>query len=43
MGIDCKGFGGDTMHMARLWNSSRKGKGYSLESLSQAKEAFNEI
>eukprot|EP00210_Caulerpa_lentillifera_P004393 g4191.t1 len=38
MDIDCIGFGGDTMHMARLWNSSRKGKGYSLESLSQAKE-----
>lgn len=34
-GIRCKGFHGDTMHMARLWNSSRKGKSnYSLESLS---------
>lgn len=32
------GFGGDTMHMARLWDSSRTmtkgGKGYSLEALS---------
>lgn len=32
-GIDCQGFAGDTMHMARLWDSSRQGKGYSLESL----------
>ena len=37
--IDCKGFGGDTMHMARLWDTSRdkstgRGTGYSLESLS---------
>lgn len=31
-GIDCQGFHADTMHMARLWNSSRTmGKGYSLE------------
>lgn len=28
-GIDVKGFGGDTMHMARLWDASRK-EGYSL-------------
>jgi len=29
------GFGGDTMHMARLWDASRSGRGeYSLESLS---------
>ena len=33
MGIDACGFAGDTMHMARLWDSSRKGKGYSLEAL----------
>jgi hypothetical protein len=37
-GIDCKGFRGDTMHMARLWDTGRDkaqgGKGYSLESLS---------
>ena len=30
--IDTKGFGGDTMHMARLWDSSRKR--YSLAALS---------
>jgi hypothetical protein len=31
-GINCQGFHADTMHMARLWNSSRTiGKGYSLE------------
>jgi len=39
-GIDCKGFTGDTMHMARLWDTSRDrgtggGEGYSLESLSE--------
>ena len=39
-GINCKGFAGDTMHMARLWDTSRDkafgsgGEGYSLESLS---------
>jgi len=39
-GIDCRGFAGDTMHMARLWDTSREktaigtGSGYSLESLS---------
>jgi hypothetical protein len=37
-GIDCKGFFGDTMHMARLWDTSRDkinsgGEGYSLASL----------
>lgn len=34
-GIDCKGFGGDTMHMARLQDTSRSksGSGYSLEAL----------
>ena len=34
-GIDAKGFGGDTMHMARLWDSGRDkgGGGYSLEAL----------
>ena len=36
-GIDCQGFGGDTMHMARLQNTSRskadQGQGYSLEAL----------
>ena len=34
-GISPLGFGGDTMHMARLWNSSRTGKGYSLEALTK--------
>ena len=34
MGIHCQGFGGDTMHMARLWDSSRRGTtSYSLASL----------
>lgn len=32
-GIDVKGFGGDTMQMARLWDSSRRS--YSLENLSE--------
>ena len=31
-GIDLKGFSADTMHMARLWDASRK-SGYSLEQL----------
>ena len=31
-GIDVRGFGGDTMHMARLWDASRL-SGYSLEAL----------
>jgi len=31
-GIDVRGLGGDTMHMARLWDASRK-VGYSLEAL----------
>ena len=34
--VDCQGLAGDTVHMARLWSSSRKGKlNYSLESLSR--------
>lgn len=34
MGVHCQGFAGDTMHMARLWDSSRRGtKSYSLASL----------
>jgi len=33
-GINALGFGGDTMHMARLWNAARTFEGgYSLESL----------
>ena len=31
-GLDVRGFGGDTMHMARLWDASRQA-GYSLEIL----------
>jgi DNA polymerase I len=31
-GVDVRGFGGDTMHMARLWDASRLA-GYSLEVL----------
>lgn len=38
MKVHCRGFWGDTMHMARLWDASRRGKGYSLESLSEAEE-----
>lgn len=35
-GIDVRGLTGDTMHMARLWDSARdKAGGYSLESLSE--------
>ena len=38
-GIDCLGFGGDTMHMARLQDSGRakwsQGGGYSLEALTE--------
>eukprot|EP00977_Amphora_coffeiformis_P011483 scaffold2767_cov177-Amphora_coffeaeformis.AAC.57 len=38
-GIDVRGFGGDTMHMARLQDTSRsklgKGNGYSLEALTE--------
>ena len=34
-GVDVRGFGGDTMHMARLWDAARKLRGgYSLEGLS---------
>ena len=37
--VDCRGFHGDTMHMARLWDTSRDklsgGEGYSLEELSK--------
>jgi len=38
-GVNCLGFGGDTMHMARLQDTSRgrygAGKGYSLEALTE--------
>ena len=43
-GIDARGFGGDTMHMARLWDSNRQAKGggagYSLASLSNDRKAM---
>ncbi|KAI2490046.1 DNA polymerase A domain [Fragilaria crotonensis] len=39
-GIDCRGFGGDTMHMARLQDTSRSkyglSTGYSLEALTES-------
>lgn len=34
-GIDMKGFGGDTMHMARLFDSSKGPKDYSLARLTE--------
>eukprot|EP00898_Chlorokybus_atmophyticus_P002773 jgi/Chlat1/3497/Chrsp23S03689 len=41
-GITPRGFSGDTMHMARLYDSSRRGLlGYSLESLSSCKELIS--
>ena len=33
-GIDVRGLGGDTMHLARLWDAARK-NGYSLEALTE--------
>lgn len=34
MGIECRGFAGDTLHMARLLDASRRGsKTYALDSL----------
>ena len=34
--INTMGLGGDTMHMARLWNTARaKSRGYSLENLTE--------
>ena len=33
--INVQGLGGDTMHMARLWNTARFQKGYSLSALSE--------
>ena len=37
-GIGCSGFHADTMHMARLWDSSRTmNGGYSLEALTSNK------
>jgi hypothetical protein len=38
IGVEMGGFYGDTMHMARLWDASRKlSGGYSLENLSNEK------
>ena len=35
-GVNVQGFGGDTMHMARLWDAARKTTGgYSLEALTE--------
>ncbi|KAK3279840.1 hypothetical protein CYMTET_12292 [Cymbomonas tetramitiformis] len=41
-GIDVQGLGGDTLHMARLWDSSREGAGggYSLAALSKDPRAM---
>lgn len=36
--LNCTGFAGDTMHMARLWDSSRTIKGYSLAALTSDPE-----
>ncbi|GMH39050.1 hypothetical protein BSKO_06948 [Bryopsis sp. KO-2023] len=40
--MHCNGFAGDTMHMARLWDSSRKIKGYSLAALTSDPEVMGE-
>lgn len=49
-GIDARGFAGDTMHMARLWDTSRAregvgggGEGYSLEALSASDELYRGV
>lgn len=47
-GVNCLGFAGDTMHMARLFDTSRdkstgKGEGYSLEALSSTFLPANDI
>jgi DNA polymerase I len=42
MGVGMAGFAGDTMHMARLWDSSRVGRGgYSLAALSGDPSVMN--
>ena len=44
MGVCCKGFFGDTMHMARLWDSSRTGRGgYSLEALTTEEDLMGPL
>ena len=42
-GVDVQGFGGDTIHMARLWDSARTGKGYSLENLTSDSKVMGEV
>lgn len=34
-GINVRGFGGDTMHMARLYDASKSFGGYALSSLTK--------
>eukprot|EP00889_Picochlorum_renovo_P004618 jgi/Picre1/31648/NNA_006999.t1 len=44
MGVKCNGFYGDTMHMARLWDSSRTGRGgYSLEALTTEEDLMGPL
>ena len=42
-GIHAQGFYADTMHLARLWDSARRGiqGGYSLEALTSDKKVMN--
>ena len=42
VGINPAGFACDTMHMARLWDSSRALKGYSLEALTSDDEVMDD-
>lgn len=39
-GLRLGGFAGDTMHMARLLDAGRKGKGYSLEALTSDRDVM---
>ncbi|KAL6753438.1 hypothetical protein V8C86DRAFT_460650 [Haematococcus lacustris] len=44
LGIECKGFEADTMHMARLYDASRSGrKGYGLDSLTEDRQIMTEV
>jgi len=44
LGIECQGFMGDTLHMARLADASRSGKkNYSLESLTSDHDIMKEL
>ena len=41
MGIECEGFGADTLHMARLLDASRRGrKTYGLDNLTDPVEGY---